>query len=484
MTSREIDRYEGLAIGVLSLDAHQVVRTVDQVFCDTFECTPIDIVGRSLDDLFSFRDRRASLEYATKMSRFRGGVIDLLVTLRIRGRELAARLRVTSRPDGFAAFIEPAFGHDNLLYRFTAIEQRWRGTVRAANDGIVVLDPRGVIQEHNSRFYNLMGFRDGHGVSLSEDALTGRKLIDLVGNEFPGLAEFLRHPEGELTTRASSVYRSLELKAMPMALPAGSVLGTFIMLRDITEELQVIARDQIIKANLVHARTFQRAMLTALPNVPGHRVDVAYQPLDVVGGDLYDVTLLDDSTVRLFIADAAGHGVPAALVTMLLKSAYEFVKHTKRGPAAVLASLNDRVAHAHEKLDAMCTAAVVDVDLKTRSIEYACAAHPPTLVVRGDEVMELESGGTFVGVEAGRTFPSWKWQLEPEDALYLVTDGIVESRRPNGDFFGEQRLHEVLAEANDLRENVGDAVLTRLEGWLRPNTMDDDVTIVSLRPAH
>ena len=65
-----------------------------------------------------------------------------------------------------------------------------------------------------------------------------------------------------------------------------------------------------------------------------------------------------------------------------------------------------------------------------------------------------------------------------------MTVGIVESRRPNGDFFGDERLHEVLAEANDLRDNVGDAVLTRLEGWLRPNTMDDDVTIVSLRPAH
>lgn len=483
MSAADNDRFGGLPIGVLGLDANQVIKTVDKVFCEAFECNEIDISGRSLDDLFSPRDRRASLEYATKMSRYVGGVLDLLVTLRIRGREYAARLRVTQRPDGFAAFVEPAFGSDNVLYRFTAVEQRWKGTVRSSADGIVILSPSGIIEEHNSRFYALMGFRDAHGVSLSEDALTGRKFIELVQGDFAGLAAYLREPDGELTARATSPYRSLELKAMPMTLPTGTVLGTFIMVRDITEELQVIARDQIIRENLVQARSFQRAILTAPPSVPGHRIDVAYQPLDVVGGDIYDVAVIDESTVRLFIADATGHGVPAALVTMLLKSAYEFVKHSKRGPAAVLSSLNDRVAQAHGNLDVMCTAAVVDVDLNTRMVHHACAAHPPTLVVRGSRVEEMESGGTFVGVERGKTYPSWTRQLAPDEALYLVTDGIAESRRPNGDFFGDARLHEVLAEANDLHDSASEAVLMRLESWLRPNAMDDDVTILSLRPA-
>ncbi|MFO0736878.1 MAG: SpoIIE family protein phosphatase [Labilithrix sp.] len=484
MSTADPDRFRGLSIGVLALDANQVITGADEVFCTTFECNTIDVTGRTLDDLFSPRDRRASLEYATKMSRGAGGVLDLLVTLRLRGHDFAARLRLAQRPDGFAAFVEPAFGADNVLYRFTAVEQRWKGTVRASADGIVILNSSGVIEEHNARFFSLMGFRDAHGVSLSEDALTGRKFLELVQNDFPGLTEFLAHPEGELTTRMTSRYAALELRAMPMTLPTGASLGTFIMVRDIAEELQVMARDQIIRDNLVHARSFQRAILTAPPKVPGHRVDVAYQPLDVVGGDIYDVALIDESTVRLFIADATGHGVPAALVTMLLKSAYEFVKHSKRGPASVLQSLNDRVAKAHGNLDVMCTATVVDVDLKTRSVQHACAGHPPPLVVRGAKVVEMESGGTFVGVEPGRTFPSWTRQLEPGDALYLVTDGIAESRRPNGDFFGDARLHEVLAEANDLGENVGEAVLMRLEGWLRPNAMDDDVTILSLRPSN
>lgn len=475
------DRFRGLPIGVLSLDAGQVITACDAVFCQTFRCEPDDIVGRMLDDLFSPRDRRASLEYATKMSRFTGGLLDLLVTLRIHGKDYASRIRITARDGGFAVFAEPAFGADNVLYRFTAIEQRWRGTVRSSADGIVILDEVGRIVEHNARFFSLMGFRDAHGVSLSEDAVVGRKLLDLVHNAYPGLAEFLARPEDELTTRARDGNDCLELKAMPMTLTTGARLGTFIMVRDITEELQVAARDAIIRDNLLHARSFQRAILTAPPVVPGHHVDVAYQPLDVVGGDIYDVAILD-GIVRMFIADATGHGVPAALVTMLIKSAYEFVKESKDGPATVLQLLNDRVARAHGNLDVMCTAAVVDVDLRTREIRHASGAHPPPLLVKDGVVKEMESGGTFVGVEPGKTFPSWSRKLDKDDGVYLVTDGITESRRADGEFFGDDRLHRALAEANELREGASDAVLVRLEAWLRPNALDDDATIVALRP--
>jgi len=73
--------------------------------------------------------------------------------------------------------------------------------------------------------------------------------------------------------------------------------------------------------------------------------------------------------------------------------------------------------------------------------------------------------------------------LGREDGLYLVTDGITESRRADGELFGDERLHRALAEANELRDGAGDAVLVRLEAWLRPNALDDDATIVALRPS-
>src|SRR4051812_13707627 len=97
----DADRFRGLPIGVLGLDADQAITSADATFCEQFECNTIDLLGRTLDDLFSPRDRRASLDYATKMRRPAGNILDMLVTLRLRGREYPVRLRVLPRKGGF-----------------------------------------------------------------------------------------------------------------------------------------------------------------------------------------------------------------------------------------------------------------------------------------------------------------------------------------------------------------------------------------------
>ncbi len=474
----------GLPIGVLSMDPGQEILTCDDVFCALFACRTEDVVGRPFDDLISPRDRRGAMAFAASMSRFAGGLVDLLVTLRIGGRDQVTRLRIVGREKGYAVFVEPAQGGQDLLHRFTVLEQRWKGMFRSSKDGIVILDEAGRIVEHNAGFFALMSFRDAHGVSLSEDAVAGRPFLELVGESFPGLRDYLRAPDGDFEVRSVERAQVLELKATPILLPNGDRTGTFLLVRDVAQQLQIEARDAIIRQDLEHARAFQQAILSTPPPVQGHDISVTYRPLDEVGGDIYDVALLDRRAVRLFIADATGHGVPAALVTMLVKGAYESVKRSTDDPAELLAALNDRVATTSASLEALFTATVLDYDLDSRTITYATGGHPPPVLVRSrGHVEELEAGGAIVGAAPGISFPSWTRRLDPTDGIYLVTDGIAEARRAGGEFFGDARLHEVLAEANELSSGVGDAVLARLEGWLRPSKPDDDVTIIGLRPA-
>jgi len=183
----------------------------------------------------------------------------------------------------------------------------------------------------------------------------------------------------------------------------------------------------------------------------------------------------------MFIADATGHGVTAALVTMLVKSAYDAVRGAP-SPSDVLAQLNDRIADSSRSLDAMFTAAVVDVDLAGKRIVHASAAHLPPLLVRGADVTELPCGGTFMGVSTGRVYPSWSHPLPDGAGLFLVTDGLAEARRPDGEQFGDDRVQRALVEANALPTGIGDAMVARLEAWLRPGRPDDDITILGLRP--
>jgi sigma-B regulation protein RsbU (phosphoserine phosphatase) len=335
----------------------------------------------------------------------------------------------------------------------------------------------GAVIEHNTAFFRLMGFRDAHGVTLSEDALVGRELVDLVGAKLPGFAAYLRAPQGDLRIRVGEI----EVKASPIELPSRERIGTFVLVRDITEEAQIEQRDAIIRRDLTQARAFQQMILSEPPTVPSHDIDVVYRPVEQVGGDVYDVSILPNHKLRMFIADATGHGVTAALVTMLIKSSYDQVR-TIAAPNEMLAQLNDRVAKTARTLDAMFTAAVVDVDLAAQRLVHSSAAHLPPVLVNGAGVVELESGGTFMGVSTGRVYPTWSRSLPPDAALYLMTDGIAEARRTNGEQFGEDRFFRALVEAAPLPHGAGDAVLARLDAWLRPALPDDDITIIGLRP--
>ena len=90
--------------------------------------------------------------------------------------------------------------------------------------------------------------------------------------------------------------------------------------------------------------------------------------------------------------------------------------------------------------------------------------------------------GTFMGVSSGRVYPSWSHPLPDGAAVYLLTDGLAEARRRDGEQFGEERVHRALTEAAALPAGAGDAVLARLDAWLRPAIPDDDITILGVRP--
>lgn len=480
MSNTQDDRFLGLPIAMLELDGGQRIRECDASFCALFDCTPADVIGFPIDDLFNPRDRRGSLEFATKMNRGSDGLIDVLITLRIRGRDHLARLRLVRRSDGYTCLVDRLHGNDDLALRLVSIEQRWKGLVRSSEEGIVTLDTRGRIVEHNAMFFSLMGFRDARGVSLSEDAVVGRMLVDLVGTAVPGLVEYLESPEGDFLARTEGA-TCLEVKGRSIELPNRERIGTLLLVRDIEEELQIQQRDAIIRNDLMQARAFQRMILSEPPTLPAHDIEVVYRPLDQVGGDIYDVVRLPDGRVRAFIADATGHGVAAALATMLIKSAYENVKLSDSPPADVLAALNDQVAISYRSHDAMFTAMIADLSLDTREIEYATAAHPPALLVHEDKTTELETGGTFMGVASGKTFPRWRRTIPRNTGLYFVTDGILEARCPNGELFGDTQLERALIDANRLPSGVGQALLARLNSWLRPATPDDDITIISVR---
>jgi phosphoserine phosphatase RsbU/P len=88
---------------------------------------------------------------------------------------------------------------------------------------------------------------------------------------------------------------------------------------------------------------------------------VRWLPLGVVSGDFYDFVELPGGVVRVLVADATGHGVQAALRTMVIKTAYDAIKFSAASPSQCLRELNEALLGAYPSLEAKTDAVCVDL---------------------------------------------------------------------------------------------------------------------------
>lgn len=238
-------------------------------------------------------------------------------------------------------------------------------------------------------------------------------------------------------------------------------------------------REELME-DLLQAREFQQRTLTQPPNVPGVDIEVLYRPLDLVGGDIYQVTSLPNNVLRVFVADATGHGVKASLTTVLITSEYEFVKREPEGPTRVLASLNHRIATNFTHLSVHFTAICADFDLETGELRVASACHPAPCLIRNGVVRELDTGGPFVGLMPDVEYPEWTYPLQRGDYVALFTDGAVEAFNPRGEPFGEERLVRVFQEARRQGRPLGASLALELDRFTGGQPLSDDLTLVSI----
>ncbi len=332
---------------------------------------------------------------------------------------------------------------------------------------------------------------------LLENTLSAREggVLEAFGPEDGAIAVALRSSPSQLVGILVLAGAALRVELLEeLAFDLESALASRIVARLRAEELamlviqerelvgllkEVEARDAIIQRDLEEARQFQRKMLGAAPRVAGAAVEVIYEPLGLVGGDLYAVSV-DGDRVRLFVADATGHGVRASLTTMFIKSDYEAVRHAAADPARLLAALNDAIAQKYRSSEMLFSAACVDVELATGRATIASAAHPPVCIVRSGEAVLVEGTGAFLGVRAGMTFHNTELTIAPGDGVYLYTDGFVEARRQS-DLFGDDRLLQTVLEAHSHERPAGAALIEAVKAFLGEVPLDDDGTFVGMR---
>ncbi|MEU6324011.1 SpoIIE family protein phosphatase [Streptomyces sp. NPDC047009] len=240
-------------------------------------------------------------------------------------------------------------------------------------------------------------------------------------------------------------------------------------------ELYARARElQLVNEQLrqAHARerqvavTLQEAMLQS-PDLDNHRnVAVRYLPAAKglnVCGDWYDVVDLPDGGFSVAVGDVVGHGLEAAAVMGMLRSALSAAVRALRDPAKAIEVLG---LYARSVEGALATTVVkAVVDTRRRHISYSSAGHPPPVLVRPEGTCVLLDQATDppLGARPRHTpRPKAAVPYAPGGTLVLYTDGLIERRGEDIDA-GLHRLTDVLAANCRLSaEHLADTLLSRL----------------------
>jgi sigma-B regulation protein RsbU (phosphoserine phosphatase) len=227
------------------------------------------------------------------------------------------------------------------------------------------------------------------------------------------------------------------------------------------------------------ARDIQQSILpAAMPRLAGVTIASRFMPMTEVGGDFYDFVHDSEGRVGVIVADVSGHGVPAALVASMVKVAFASESEQVADPGSALTAINRTLWGKTGR--AYVTACLAFVDADRRRLFYGRAGHPPPLLRRADGcVHQLSEGGLAIGFVDGVAYESTSIAIGPGDRVVLYTDGVLEATNPLGEFFGDSRFGQVVADdGRKDPEAFADHVVQELRRWTAGASLQDDATLV------
>jgi len=232
---------------------------------------------------------------------------------------------------------------------------------------------------------------------------------------------------------------------------------------------------------LKEARSIQ---MSILPKRALRRGDIEIAgfttPAELVGGDYFDFIPVSDRILGIAIADASGHGLPAALQVRDVYTGLRMAVERDFKITRTVERLN-RIIHQSRLTTRFVSLFYGEIE-DNGSLMYVNAGHPHPLHFHGTTVTPLVQTGLVLGPSEKATYSRGYRRLDQGDAILLYTDGMVEAHGPGGEEFGVGRL---IKEFLDLRElppdEIARVLIKRVAEWAGGGEPEDDRTVVVLK---
>ena len=207
-----------------------------------------------------------------------------------------------------------------------------------------------------------------------------------------------------------------------------------------------------------------------------------YEPLGVVSGDHIDLIRpgRTENALHFLFGDVSGKGVAASILMANLQALFRSLVSLELPLSEIMEKANTLFFESTASNSyATLVAGRLNGDGK---LEIINAGHNPPLLVRCECVAQVEAAGLPVGMAGSTHFAPSSLQLEPQDFLFLYTDGISESENSTGEQYGSSRVEAVLAGLHgSTSRSVVDSVLAEVSTFQGDTPQVDDVTAMAIR---
>ncbi len=386
---------------------------------------------------------------------------------------------------------------------------------------IQILPCRIFVRDANDKFLLINEeYRRAFDLDTRELAI-GKKLTDIRDNED---TRAIMKQDVEILSTGKPIYNQLEhndtllgkdrwvlTSKVPLIDNEGEPEGIVGMIFDITDQKklevqakaaskELAAKNLQFETELLVARQLQEQLMSmGFDNQPIYtlagsqwRLEASYlyAPSHHLAGDFFYLIPIAENQLGILVCDVMGHGIKAALVTMLIRGLMLETPVLLGEPDKVLKHLNDNLVTLAEdpEFPRFVTALYTVIDLDQGEVKIANAGHPaPIWRVQDNtgthfELCPIDDIGPALGLIPDEVYKGNQFTLTEMTEILFFTDGIIEQKTKNGEEWGVENLEEAVLdhESDELPEQLK-AISKELKQSAGAEELSDDVCIIAVR---
>lgn len=246
---------------------------------------------------------------------------------------------------------------------------------------------------------------------------------------------------------------------------------------------QLILKNEEIEAELQIAQEVQRQLFAQPTQLPFLKITTQYRPYSHVSGDIYAVLpTANQSGANLFIGDGTGHGIVAALSTIMADMTLK--QYPDVSPQTLMEQLN-QIFDENLPMDRFMSAAYLKIK-ENGNMTFCNSGHPPIVILpaNGDEALCFYTTGPVLGAAPNDHYSvsEMNYRLSPGDRGVLFTDGIYEQTNPDGKIFGADAFIDFLKTfPSDDLENLLSEAVAHVSQYTQNKPVQDDITLLAFQ---